>query len=390
MLTSTIRGGTVTVAIGTLQTAATFSSASSTLTFGPKANGTSLTYTPSAVFVGTINVSAKLITPISIFALNLKDSGGVSSWEMLQPLSSLNNTFSGGGGTYNTTGNQNSFMGTNAGQANTTGYSNSFMGTNAGQANTTGNSNSFMGMTAGQANTTGYSNSFMGVSAGQANTTGNSNSFMGVSAGQANTTANSNSFIGVNAGQANTTGNSNSFMGTNAGQANTTGYNNSFMGVTAGRYIADGATANATGNNSVYLGYLSKAKADGESNETAIGANAVGNGSNTVTLGGAGTLAVYSPGIYITTGTAPSISGCSSATLVGNNMAGIITAGGVSCNAVLTFNVSATNGWSCMVNNQTHPGATNLVGQASSTVNSATFVGTTVTSDKLNYYCTAY
>jgi hypothetical protein len=230
----------------------------------------------------------------------------------------------------------------------------------------------------------------MGVSAGQANTTGYYNSFMGVNAGTNNTTGNYNSFMGVSAGQANTTGNSNSFVGTSAGTNNTTGNSNSFVGTSAGRYIADGATANATGNNSVYLGYLSKAKTDGESNETAIGANAVGNGSNTVTLGGAGTLAVYSPGTYITTGTAPSISGCSSATLVGNNMAGIITAGGVSCNAVLTFNVLATNGWSCMVNNQTHPGATNLVGQASSTINSATFVGTTVTFDKLNYYCTAY
>jgi hypothetical protein len=42
------------------------------------------------------------------------------------------------------------------------------------------------------------------------------------------------------------------------------------------------------------------------------------------------------------------------------------------------------------VNNQTHPGATNIVGQASTAANSATFAGVTVTSDVLNYVCGPY
>ena len=173
-------------------------------------------------------------------------------------------------------------------------------------------------------------------------------------------------------------------------QNNTTGSYNSAQGENAGRFIAGGSVSNTVSNNSTYLGYTTMAKADGDTNETVIGANTTGSGSNTVTLGNGSVLVTYSNGTFVTTGSAPSISGCSAATIVGNNMAGVITAGGISCNAVLTFNLSATNGWSCMVNNQTHPGATNLVGQASSTVNSATFAGTTVTSDKLNYHCAAY
>jgi hypothetical protein len=56
------------------------------------------------------------------------------------------------------------------------------------------------------------------------------------------------------------------------------------VGYQAGRYI-DGLTSNINSINSVYLGYRTKASADGNSNETVIGYDAVGKGSNTVTLG---------------------------------------------------------------------------------------------------------
>uniref|UniRef100_UPI00321FC93C hypothetical protein n=1 Tax=Thermogutta sp. TaxID=1962930 RepID=UPI00321FC93C len=66
--------------------------------------------------------------------------------------------------------------------------------------------------------------------------------------------------------------------------SNTTGYQNSAVGVNAGRYDSNGG-ANQTSNNSVYLGYDARALADGDTNEIVIGASAVGNGSNSVTLG---------------------------------------------------------------------------------------------------------
>jgi hypothetical protein len=52
----------------------------------------------------------------------------------------------------------------------------------------------------------------------------------------------------------------------------------------AGRYISGGGT-NQTSNNSVYLGYDTRALADGDTNEIVIGASAIGIGSNTVVLG---------------------------------------------------------------------------------------------------------
>ena len=149
--------------------------------------------------------------------------------------------------------------------------------------------NSFFGLNAGQLNTTGTNNSFIGTSAGYSNTTGYSNSFIGVSAGQNNTTGNTNSFIGVSAGQSNTTGNSNSFFGVSAGYSNTTGYYNSFIGVSAGRYIADGVTANSTANNSIFIGGNTKALADNQTNQIAIGHNATGLGSNSTVIGNSST-----------------------------------------------------------------------------------------------------
>jgi hypothetical protein len=89
-------------------------------------------------------------------------------------------------------------------------------------------------------------------------------------------------------------------------------------------------------------------------------------------------------------GATPGISGCSSATIVGNMLYGVITAGGVSCNAVLTFGFTAPTGWSCAINNRTHTGTTNLVQQTADSATTATFAGTTVASDKLNYICGPY
>ena len=115
--------------------------------------------------------------------------------------------------------------------------------------------------------------------------TGYHNSAMGVNALYYNTTGNYNSAMGVQALFNNTAGYYNSAMGVNSLSSNTTGYSNSAMGMNAGRYIADGVTTNQISNNSVYLGYLTKSLASGDTNEIVIGASATGLGSNTVVLG---------------------------------------------------------------------------------------------------------
>jgi len=66
---------------------------------------------------------------------------------------------------------------------------------------------------------------------------------------------------------------------------NTTGNYNFGLGFNAGRFIADGVTANETGTYNTFIGTNTKALADGDTNETVIGNDAVGLGSNSVVLG---------------------------------------------------------------------------------------------------------
>lgn len=131
----------------------------------------------------------------------------------------------------------------------------------------------------------GSYNTAMGRSALQNNTTGFRNTASGYASLYNNTTGYNNMASGLQSLNANTTGYQNTASGMNALLANTTGYNNTADGYNAGRYIADGATANATGNNSLFLGYDTRALADGGTNQVVIGAGAIGNGSNSVVLG---------------------------------------------------------------------------------------------------------
>ena len=242
--------GAVTIAIGTAQTA---SGSSGTVTAGLKANGTSLTYTPAATYTGTIGISAKLITPISTFSVTGKDSTGTVSGVVLwQTLASLHNSFSGGGGSYNTTGYNNSAQGVYALQNNTTGYNNSAQGANALQNNTTGYNNSAQGANALQNNTTGFNNSAQGVQALQSNTTGSSNSAQGYQALYSNTTGFNNSAQGAYALFNNTTGNYNSAQGVYALQSNTTGNYNSAQGANALYSSTTGNYNSAQGANALY------------------------------------------------------------------------------------------------------------------------------------------
>jgi hypothetical protein len=260
--------GAVTIAIGTAQTA---SGSSGTVTAGLKANGTSLTYTPVSTYTGTIGISAKLITPISMFTVTGKDStGAVSGVVLWQTLASLHNSFSGGGGSYNTTGTNNSAQGYQALYSNTTGYYNSAQGVQALYSNTTGYYNSAQGYQALYINTTGINNSAQGVSALYSNTTGINNSAQGYQA------------------LFNTTGIDNSAQGVSALYSNTTGSSNSAQGVQAG-YTATGANANTTGSDNSWFGFNSGPGSPTQYNyQSVIGAAATGTCSNCVVLGRSG------------------------------------------------------------------------------------------------------
>lgn len=185
----------------------------------------------------------------------------------------------------NTVGNNNLALGSLALYKNTTGSNNTGIGINTLYTNTTGINNLALGANALRYNTTASNNTGLGAYALYKTTTGVRNTAQGSNALKNNTTGFENSTVGVNALLDNTTGNSNSSVGLYSLGANTTGLRNSALGSNAGRYIADGSTANATSSNSLYLGANTKALADGDANEIVIGYDAIGNGSNTVTLG---------------------------------------------------------------------------------------------------------
>lgn len=176
------------------------------------------------------------------------------------------NTFLGSeAGLSNTLGAANSFFGMNAGRNQVEGFSNSFFGRNAGMNHNAGESNSFFGAQAGMnaiggsLNTyigagaglgnSGIGNTLVGTAAGSAQGNANYNSFFGQSAGLNNVAANG-SFFGAFAGLANKTGADNTFFGYEAGRDNTTLCCNAFFGTRAGRLNVSGTGNTFLGNHS--------------------------------------------------------------------------------------------------------------------------------------------
>jgi hypothetical protein len=137
------------------------------------------------------------------------------------------------------------------------------MGYEALKANTTGNNNTAIGSTAFTANTTGGANVAIGVDALKANTTASNNTVVGYQAALVQNTAGTTA-VGYQAGVALTSGSDNVFIGLAAGQTTTTGSTNTCVG-------RDARTNAATDSNEVVIGG---------------GFPFTGKGSNTAYIGG--------------------------------------------------------------------------------------------------------
>ena len=148
----------------------------------------------------------------------------------------------------NTTGNNNTALGTSALNQNTTGSSNISIGYQSLYANTTGGNNTSIGYLSSQQNTTGAGNTAIGYNSLNLNTTGGNNVAIGNSALSYNTTANNNTAVGVSSLNANTTGTQNTALGINAGANITTGSGNTFLGVNSGTGITTGGNNTILGN----------------------------------------------------------------------------------------------------------------------------------------------
>jgi len=191
----------------------------------------------------------------------------------------------------NTTGYGNIAIGYRGLYENTIGYGNVAVGINALVTNTEGDYNVGIGTSALYKNTTGGSNIALGYQTMNENTGGDNNVALGKYALRSNTTASINTATGVSALYYNTEGQYNAGFGSAGLQGNTTGSYNTGAGYEAGAYQNDGTNWLQTPEYSVYLGANTKSGSDpsgGEdaiTNEIVIGYNAIGNGSNTATLG---------------------------------------------------------------------------------------------------------
>lgn len=178
----------------------------------------------------------------------------------------------------------NTAFGVNALNAITTGGNNTSVGNIAGRLITTGTDNTLIGSNAGAAITTATENTLIGSFAGSQVNAG-ANVMIGTYAAYQVTSGNSNTYLGWYAGQSATTSSWNVGIGRQALSGITTGGNNTALGSRAGFWFGSGTSNNATSSNSIYIGYQTRASADGNTNETVIGYDALGNGSNSVTLG---------------------------------------------------------------------------------------------------------
>ena len=181
-------------------------------------------------------------------------------------------------------------QGSQAGYSNTTGRNWIAQGYRAGYSNTTGWNWMAQGYQAGYSNTTGWNWMAQGYQAGYSNTTGWNWIAQGYRAGYSNQTGANWVAQGYQAGYFNTSGSSWFASGYEAGLNNQSGSTWVAVGFQAATFTPT-LTAAQNFENSVYIGAQTRATS-GEittTNETVIGYQAVGLGTNTSVLGNTGT-----------------------------------------------------------------------------------------------------
>jgi len=302
--------GSISITFGTSTTGHDINT-TSTIGFRSGATTPVFTVTPTTNFDGTVVVSVKYVTSVMPAISTYKTSTGINTLEIRSNIIAQNTFIGVNSGRYNTTGSLNTVLGYNALPNNIVGIGNTVIGVVAGVTNTQGNYNTYVGNAAGYINasgshnvcignssgfgSTGGGNTFVGSSAGGGNSVNGPNNAVGYAALNLTTTGASNDAYGYTSLYSNTIGSYNVGIGREAGYSNTTGDSNQFIGFRAGRYITDGAIANAITANSIYIGHLTKALANNQTNQIVIGYGSTGLGSNTTVLGNSSTLttAIY-------------------------------------------------------------------------------------------------
>jgi trimeric autotransporter adhesin len=207
------------------------------------------------------------------------------------------------------------------------GTSNTATGAYSLFSNTAGSNNSAFGYGALSNNTTGSSNTATGGFALLNNTYGSSNTANGFGALILNQTGHQNTSTGNWALSKNTTGADNTAAGYEALVYNVAGNRNTAIGVRAGCYTTSTNTSEPLRNaaDGVYIGYAAIGRHSNEINAIVIGANAQGEGSNTVVIGKPATISTHLFG-KLTAGKVPlpaDVADPSLALVVGNGSAAV-------------------------------------------------------------------
>ena len=260
-------------------------------------DGYDITFKRSGNNALTISATGAATFASSVSATEGNFTGLVTMTDRLDLNDSLNNTFIGdNSGLANSSGNFNTGLGYRSLFSNTTGYGNVAIGVQSLNLSTEGNLNIAIGYQSLSSNTLGGHNIALGYQGLSSNTLGIQNISLGFKSLLNNLSGGYNSVIGVESLSENTTGS----------------FNNAF-GYQAGKFITNGTTANSTGYNSIFIGKETRANADGETNQIVIGDTAIGNGSNTVTLGNNSITDTYLKGDVQGSGAATFVSNVSTA-----------------------------------------------------------------------------
>jgi hypothetical protein len=216
-----------------------------------------------------------------------------------------------------TTGNNNTAVGSNSMSTLTTGFGNSALGHQSLYNTSSGFDNVAFGQNALYGNTTGFFNVAIGNGAMQTGTTSNINIAIGKESMFSITTGDRNVGIGYESLRNITTGARNMSIGTSSLYELRTGNdniaiggfslynlkttnNNVAIGAYAGQWTAPAGSTTKGNNNpigSIYIGFDSRPQDSAQTNQIVIGREAVGNGSNTTTIGNSSVV-----GTYITAG----------------------------------------------------------------------------------------
>jgi hypothetical protein len=252
-----------------------------------------LSTTPDAVING-VNVgkgggSISSNTRLGVNSIQVNTTGtantGIGNFTLQNNTTGSGNTAIGSASMQlNTTGGSNTAIGLVALTNNTTGNANTATGAYALENNTTGSNNTAVGQEALENNIVGAFNTAIGFQALQDNTN-SSNTAIGYLASSQNSSGSANFSGGARALENNTTGSVNTSIGFASLQTNTTGGGNVAIGEDAGRFTSVTSVGNTNGGDSVFIGRQTKPLGDSQTNQIVIGHNAIGNGSNTVTIG---------------------------------------------------------------------------------------------------------